>query len=746
MEKKKLRAKEDQLWSILPSYHMYNSIYRNIHLENDEADDDVNNILAEPPTYNASILSSPSSSVAPSMARTPSTPSIQYSVSTPSTSSIQQSGVTPPTLVSSQVHKHTNHSFPLSIAPSYTSSRFVLANELANWQETILDNTHLLKNLTDSTNKESDAVNIDIHFTKELCELGQEPEEIDPSLFEYKQGDYLNGYVLIRNTLDEPIPFEMFYLVFEGAVKIMDLSTKKYIHQRNFLQMFDFSGSWNQAHIHRLFSDNSSPYACPDARDYRDGSHLSFQGTKIIRPGQLYKRFFTFKIPNFLLDTECSEHNLTMHVELPPSLGDPRMSASRIQKGSVKDFSMIDSSISYGVLARFVGRKSKYKVDPSLFNNDNKILINSKGDEFLILKECNKFVRILQQTSKYSKQELSMKYLQNKLLYNNLQARFKGEIEFGEKLLAKINDDNYNELVNMTTTNQLAKMKQSYNYTKDCKTLYNPNKVENYVYSYLLKSRKSFKSKTVGTLQLTTPKTQYAIQYIPPKQFRGDGGISFSNSIEIPLNFKFSSSKLNSGVSAKNLPEIKYLGIDLVALTYESHKFPIPVEFNHDLIFNPDKCNSNTDFADNDIFQNNVIGEFEGYARKLYELSKKSGSNLKIEKQLLEDLKSMSQLKTKSINLKVEDIEGFSEKTFNSMVWKENGGDYEKKINVKINLDSLRMRSLDTKKSSVKAHDLFTLVPNFQCCRMGRMYYIKISIGLSTGEYMHIKLPVVVQK
>ena len=45
---------------------------------------------------------------------------------------------------------------------------------------------------------------------------------MDPSNREFKQGDYLHGYVTIRNTSDQPIPFDMVYVVFEGTFTTLD--------------------------------------------------------------------------------------------------------------------------------------------------------------------------------------------------------------------------------------------------------------------------------------------------------------------------------------------------------------------------------------------------------------------------------------------------------------------------------------------------------------------------------------------
>ena len=79
---------------------------------------------------------------------------------------------------------------------------FIVADENTwHWRETILDNVHRLPNLTFQSHKISEAVKLEVHFTKDVCELGKKPELIDPYIYEYKQGDLLNGYILIKTRL-----------------------------------------------------------------------------------------------------------------------------------------------------------------------------------------------------------------------------------------------------------------------------------------------------------------------------------------------------------------------------------------------------------------------------------------------------------------------------------------------------------------------------------------------------------------
>ena len=75
---------------------------------------------------------------------------------------------------------------------------------------------------------------------------------------------------------------------------------------------------------------------------------------------------FTFRIPNNLLDSECNDHALSKHVELPPTMGLSRWETAHFPEraiNKIKDFTLLNTSVSYGVMARFIGRKSTWEVD-----------------------------------------------------------------------------------------------------------------------------------------------------------------------------------------------------------------------------------------------------------------------------------------------------------------------------------------------------------------------------------------------
>ena len=726
---------DDTINTILPSYGMFTSTV-GMTIDTEVNDDD----SIQPPCYNNTTRSN----------------SFQSDTSSATTSSQISSGFNNLSLNSST----TTSTEDTTLQGSDENGSFIVADEsTCYWKETILDNVHRLPNLTFKKHKVSEAINIEVHFTKDICEIGKKPELIDPSLFEYKQGDLLNGYVLIKNTSDKLIHYDMFYLLFEGNFMIAnkaDLQDRVPIKIRKFLEMFDFSASWNEGNINRLVTDVRNPYICEDIRDPIDGSALCFGEKKIVYPGITYKRFFTFRIPNNLLDSECNEHGLSKHVELPPTVGLSRWEVAHFPeraKNKIKDFSMLDTSVSYGVMARFIGRKSTWEADFGVIETtaDKTRLINSKGEEYVILKELTNHFRVVQKTATPTDNERLMKLLENKLMYNNLILRIKEKIDQGNQLIKSIENGDFSNSVEIgrqltETEMELAKCRQLYRpeNLRDAKT--NPSKVEKYE-TFLPVVKKSITGiKDIGTLCLSTPKKEYCICYIPPVRFRNQSIDQLAKSwkLEIPIDLSVKYPSLKSK-STPQLPTIKGISAEFVVLTLRSEKYAIPIELNHDLIFN--KVNTGQ-FHDSDNVFNNIIIPFRKYSSEIYQIYKRLGAeNFKLERQLVDDLKAICQLQHQQFNLVVSGLE-INGKPFckDSINWNIEQDSAKASIKIGLNLEKLLLKGEINPTKLSKSYDRFTLVPDFQSCYMTRLYHIRLTVHLSNGTYSNIKVPVRIQK
>ncbi|RLV94489.1 hypothetical protein JA1_001726 [Spathaspora sp. JA1] len=96
---------------------------------------------------------------------------------------------------------------------------------------------------------------------------------------DYQQGETISGYLKLKNTSSSTIYFSTIYILLEGSMSFAETKAK------TFLSMVDFE----------------SVISCP--------SHINAHS--------VCKHPFNFRIPNYLLDTEC--HRVSNHLEVPPT-------------------------------------------------------------------------------------------------------------------------------------------------------------------------------------------------------------------------------------------------------------------------------------------------------------------------------------------------------------------------------------------------------------------------------------------
>lgn len=728
------KAASDPIWTILPSYYMYQSTFYG---------------ELDPPEYGEG------ESVSDTHA----------SCALSQQSSGQLTGAT-----------SLSHGSRLaSTTPTTADGSFIVADEsTTSWRETLLDNIQSLRNLTDSDNEYSKGVNISVHFTENVGEKGVAPKHIDPLNFEYKQGDFLNGYILIRNEGTKPLPFDMFYVLFEGNFVVSnskDPFDKKPVKVRKFLEMFDFAASYSEVTlVNRILSEHGNVMgSCPLMIDPYDNTHLHIEADKVLHPGITYKRFFNFKIPVRLLDSECNDHNLTGHTELPPTLG-MSLAEKSVWKSAerpISDFSFIDASTNYAVLARIIGKANKYGA-VQLTESGTK-LINARGDEFIILKEYSSFIRILQESVILSDREKEVNKEASRVLYENFVSRIKEKLAVGKELLKAIEslDDNKTmeishrlaamETVRAQTQNDTVKARQLYtrtNSNRDVKVL---AKGKTYDIIVPIAKKQVFgHPKPIGTLMMSTPKTEYRLNYISPKRFRVRIPCDPSSwTVEIPLDFSYTPSSMGPADVTK-FPEIRSLQAELVVFTLKSNNRPIPVELNHDFLFkNAPSTHSKTVRTDN--FTHLIKKPMQEYATELRSLAKLLGTNnFAIERSLVDDLSAMCNADEKYLNLVLRDLtivdskgQRLKYKRGVKVPWtKGEGLSFRKQFSVVVDVTKAQRKTVNIPAltDDYKSYDEFTLVPSFQTCLVSRLYYFRFLVSLSNDEIFEFKLPLSIAK
>lgn len=714
---------EELINSILPSYHMFQSTISKRLVPNEE------NFRVDPPTYELSPMNS--GAVTPVASGTM-TPLAMFDVS----------------------------DFPF---PNAEEDEDFTQNSAQLFEKTVLANVHKLDNLMDSSNPMASHLDVQITFTDSVCQKGVKPNIIDVSNREYRQDDYLHGFVTMTNRYTEPIPFDIVYVMFEGCL-VNGLSASG-THTNppivsKFLNMPDLYASWTYANIDRLATDDGNPHDwCEGETDPYDNTVLSIDAKRLFQPGITYKRFFSFRIPDRLLDDNCDVHSLDTHCCLTPTLGTPINASRKVHSHSekkIKDFLFVDSSVSYSVSTKIIGRASQYNH-------------TVPKDMFVLTKETNVPIRVLPITIQPEYPDYWAKKVSAS--YKAFEDTVEQKIEEGELVLLSQNPKLMPSLTTMMNhvsplTSRLSlaglkgeKLRHLYQVSSVNHKEYKSEELP--VYQNLLSYRKqklTGYSKVLGVFSLSTPKTTYPFPYIPPLAYRNPLQ-QYNTQLEIPLELSYFH---ENDSEAQVPPDPKSISCELVVLTARSKKHLIPLEFNHEMCFPDhvvDDVSSKEEVAN---FDSLVVKPFHDYLHKLTAIMKRVGFNndaFRVETQLFKDIKSMAMLQTKYMNLDILEVkfERSSEsgtgyyKNIGAVPWEESRSSvnpnykiFTKKVKLHVDLDSCHVKGggVPGKKS---AFDVICLVPDFQTCFLIRLYYMRISVKHKNGFTQVVHVPVTVE-
>ncbi|CAK7893229.1 hypothetical protein CAAN1_08S02388 [[Candida] anglica] len=599
--------------------------------------------------------------------------------------------------------------------------------ESSRWENSILGNTHKLKRV--GTQKQPHPLKINIQLIDGPGEIGKVPNLIeDPFEIEYQQGDSLFGYVTVRNDSSADVPFNMFSVVFEGKVSVMNtigdtIDSKCPLIFYKFLNMFDYNASWTPAFIDTNVRESGI--------DPIDGTTLQFPMERVFAPKTTYKKFFTFTIPEKLLDCACEIHNLSQHCEALPTIGlareqflielrrlreqqrppvsaqstRPQLKATsssssigskngvhKVLKTRIKDFSFPDTAISYSIEARVVGKASDY---PKIFKD-------SIQDEFVLVNESSCYVRLIPRERLSQDVSKDQILRESKLVYENIISRIDESLE------------------NDQTSGKTPMRKSS---TRKLPHLYKPMEKLSIssppIYSLTIpcikKATLTSAAKSIGVISLSTPKRTYVLPYVTHET---KATKKINSRITIPLDFTFQ--------GTKSPPELKNISVELIAFTYRSKKYPVPIEFYHDLLF----TNSS---STNQSFEHIVTNKFQRYLTTINKLSQVVGwENINVSKQLFMDIKSLAKLQPKYTSIRADHVE------ISPLKWCKTSGanssEYSGETVVSINEKTFHTES-----------DI-CLVPSFQSCIIGRLYYLKITISMQHAEPIVMKIPINIEK
>lgn len=633
------------------------------------------------------------------------------------------------------------------------------------WERTVLANVHKLETLADKSSVPKH-LNVSITFTEEVGQKGVAPTIVDISQKEFRQGDFIHGYVSIENTSNEPIPFDMVYVVFEGTLAVVHTSkgpadppAPPTVYK--FLNMIDLFALWLYANIDRLATDNGDPHDwCDGETDPYDGTLLAIDVKRLFQPGVRYKRFFSFRVPEKLLDDNCEIHSLDVHCQVPPSVGHPvnlaphRRHHQPLPDRKLKDFALLDSFITYNVAARVIGRASHY-------------LPSVTKDRYVMARDATVPLRVIPLTG----------LIDYRVPYNQqIRAHYKALVEAVEdKILRGRAVLEGSALPPPSAASRIAPARLA---LPDAKTRHlhtfralpatKPADADVYqhVSPYRKKTLAGF-SRALGVFSLSTPKAEYCIPYVPPPAFRTTPPPDdAATTIRVPLYLVYSAEADGKG-SIPQPPEPKKVLCELVALTVRSKKHFIPVEFNHEMCF-PDYVVD--DPADKhahdhyDNFDSLVVRPFADYYHQLVTLMKKIGfdnEGFKVETQLFRDIKSLAMLQTKSVNLVVPDVQvcggdsatsAGSHRNIQAVPWTQTRSTdgshhvFTKQMTLLVNINSAYLKGTSEPSKGKSAFDYFCLVPDFQVCLMARFYYIRVTVRHANGASQVVNVPLQVRR
>lgn len=784
-----------ELINILPSYQMYQStITKNLTPS-------IEDLRTQPPSYDA-------------------TPSYEAT----------------PDLSSSQMHEYFA-SVPTSpaLGPTPMFDNIVSNDNINNMEEgnqtgisdeTILENAHKLKRLT-STNKEiSRQLEVKIRLTKQIGKVGEPYTKVDPLTLELKQGDYIYGFVLITNKTKNVIPFDMFSVQLEGCATFGKNSNSTLVEQPThidrFLTMFDFNALWNDAFLDRLITEHNDPNHPESIFDPFDNTYYHLDYRKIFEPGKTYKKFFTFKIPEKLLESSC-EDLLIKHLQIPPTLGvcknemvtnlrhkwaeqgekEPESTGLKKYKYAclTNDFALNDTSISYCISARIIGRASEYQ---QFFGTIGGVhSTDASNDEYVVANEDYKYLRLIPVSKPIFELNRSMIHQEARLLYTSMVDKINEKITLGKDIIAarlqqnslrptssggslratsstsslstpsgftdlrptssegEISSGNISPpaLTPTRSTTDFVKMQQSYYSKTNQRNVHVLNR-DTYEVFFPVKKKSLFGgSKMLGLIAFATPKKEYFANYVPLSQFQSKNGKILPTTLEIPIDLTFMHGD-DKAVSASSLPDFKSLSVDLIALTIKSKNIPIPVVIHPEMMFDNKTKNNG---SSNDNFDVLTIKRFQKYAVELLKILKEIGSEpIDIDRELVQDIKCLGSLTTRYIHMKVKNIgitsNGTSYESVSTVPWQKevlNSSDpppssssssgkklttvkYNKKLTLSVNLGNAVMNPTNLAD--------FCLVPDFQTCLLARMYYLKIDLRFHTSEKVSLRVPIVLQK
>lgn len=770
---------ETEYFDLLPSFQLYQSILKRNDFEFDE------NSLGNPPLYGdyqRSSVRTDGNSRSDQMPRAPlriiDLDDHQMEAGYRFTADEDNDGV--------EQNTHDMHDHPQISQLDEPHNRGELSHE--SYGTSVLDNIDKLPIARYSP------LTIQIFVTKNVPRPN-EPNELENKLKEYSCGDIVNGYVIINNTSHEDIDFGLFVVSLEGTVKALPQDSRENdagkppskFMLKKFLKMYDLNASYNYG----VIPSSAGIQYDANSRDHYDGCILGLPDDRVLKAGEKYKKFITFKFPEMLLDNACP-HDVMRHTMPPPSFGtDERFlngqslevnkalgygtSSVRGSPIKVRDFSFDNLSVSYAIEAKFIDKENLEKLEKLLNGDESRYVVSKKSQFFLrFVPDVKAQVEAYSRAYRDFKEETFEKIGIDGMFFNQLTSSSTwNTIHQMNKL---IEDEIKSETTALEESSKDQKRIWEGSPSRSIKTskdqfsnlssqLVQEREVESHATTIFAKKRKRLLpvSSAVGELRMAVQIPDKLIPYVSPRllqkynqgnpcsqlqslSIQGDKNALAPVSSNMEELYNRDDAFLMNSVLTKitflnnetieKPPGISHIDFNIVAWTYRT-EYPLPLSLEHDLFYsNPASSLRDRNFTFIDTHENLLI---------LKDRINLQITNLRDKGTLLSQ-RTFSYLKGISkLGVKKDTIQNFFEP-----------------INFSSSLDSLQYEWTATETHNkrlewrteltlplkISNKHNYTLVPSFQNCLVGRLYALQIIVKLKGAENgtneMKVEVPVLV--
>lgn len=560
-----------------------------------------------------------------------------------------------------------------------------------------------------------------VTLTKEIP-VFDKPYVKENPLKTYYPGEMVYGFIIFENISQYHIPFEMFLVSMECEIGVKNPNGDGNI-KKKIMTMYDLEASFNILGVDE-YDVNHNRF------DPVDKARLGFE-KRSLDPGSKIKKFFRFKIPNYVLDDCCSDQ-ITEHLKTPPSYGLNRTiwkdTASSIKVNPVLGYGSLGSSgspilandyalggeyCSFFINAQIIGKKlEEYK---PFYTKDT-----THQYDFIFIKNVEHYFRVGKSQLNDTEFNHSTGTTIDQLESFERTAIEAMEVLSEREMLQKIDitDRRTQDEIIFSTS---GKRKSCIEENEKCLSKLQIS--NEYSDSMEFEFKKDFFSKVNGKLKVTCALSKDAtIESFSPKLLESKPinilqNISYMKAVSPTLKLDLTYVPTESTEDISKLPKSIVIKPNIISASFQS-PYCIPFNIDKDFLLNDYKT----------IRQN--LACFPLYFNKLHQMMRDSGN--RIPKSTYDLLRGLGYCKYDEFQIS----NVFKPHTVDlSDSWKFNAetGFYHCSTEISLELDVKSI--LATPK---------VLLPSFQTCLFARMYKVRFDISPKKSKLTSTTFPITV--